>query len=162
MKKQIWGGFNLHELAGKDLETPYDKTEGRGQGNGFGAEPLLPVPPVAKKDGGDVVFINGETGLQNGGKVFFILIMLYDGDLDLQWDLRIGDNRGKKQCMGTAAFRASDTAYTQTERLVPRLDCAHVGAMPDKAGTASTGTFQLMKGKGIYGLIIKILGKGVV
>ena len=103
--------------------------------------------PVAEKNGADVVFINGETGLQDGCKAFFILIMLYDGGLDFQRDLGIGDNRGKKQCVGTAAFRAFDTAYTQTERLVPHLDRAHVRAIFDQAGTAPAGTFQLMEGK---------------
>lgn len=63
--------------------------------------------------------------------------------------------------MGAAAFRTSDTADAEAKGLVSRFDCTHVGTISYKAGAVPACTLQLVEGKGIDGLIIKILGKGV-
>lgn len=64
--------------------------------------------------------------------------------------------------MGTPAFRTSEAAYAETELPVTNFNGTAVGTVPDEAGTASAGAFQLMELDGINNFIIKILRKGVV
>lgn len=98
-------------------KTTADERKSRTDGQVFRKDPLNPVLDISPDNGVDVIFIDGGGLLHNTRKVSRVLIAGNDSHLIQKRNLRIRDNKCRKQCMRRITVPTFDTADMQTDRV---------------------------------------------
>ena len=105
----------------------------------FGEKTFLPVTPVIPDDMLDIVFVNIRVLFKNRIRAAAAFGKTDDLALAVKRYLRIGDERGGKNGMGSAALRADDTADFQPERTTGGFDLSGIVAMEGETSRMAAG-----------------------
>ncbi|MCD7712646.1 MAG: hypothetical protein LUJ25_08095 [Firmicutes bacterium] len=149
--------MNLHELPEVCVQAGDSKLARQGVADG--KETLLPMFPVLADDMFDIVFVDQIIPFHDSGRGVPAFDIIQDLLLVCERDLRIRDNQGQEEGMGSMALPAQHALDGQTNPLRHKLYLTCVMAVTDQAAPLATGTRNHMELDLFYCVVIKILGK---